>query len=112
MVDAARELLLETAGPSFTVPDLAKRAHTSLATLYSYFSGKDEVLLAVIEGTARNSGGSADPELELLTDPLAVSSASCNDRSCAPAKRAGAPASIFFREAWRLAEIYPRRCAR
>ena len=37
VVDAARELLLETAGPSFTVPDLAKRARTSLATLYSNF---------------------------------------------------------------------------
>ncbi len=107
VVDAARELLLETAGPSFTVPDLAKRAHTSLATLYSYFSGKDEVLLAVIEGTARNSGSSADPELELLTDPLARLQRVVQRPILRTGEAGGRASLIFFREAWRLAEIYP-----
>jgi AcrR family transcriptional regulator len=107
VVDAARELLLETGGPSFTVPELAKRARTSLATLYSYFSGKDEVLLAVIEGAARSSRTSADPELELLTDPVARLQRVVQRPILRTGEVGGHASLIFFREAWRLAEIYP-----
>ncbi len=107
MIDAARELLLETGGPSFTVPELAKRARTSLATLYSYFSGKDEVLLAVIEVAARTSRTSADPELDLLTDPLARLQRVVQRPILRTGEVGGRAGLIFFREAWRLAEIYP-----
>jgi len=107
VVDAARELLLETGGPSFTVPELAKRAHTSLATLYSYFSGKDEVLLAVIEVAARNSWTSADPELELLTDDAARLQRVVQRPILRTGEAGGRASLIFFREAWRLAEVYP-----
>jgi AcrR family transcriptional regulator len=107
VVAAARELLLETGGPSFTVPELAKRASTSLATLYSYFSGKDEVLLAVVEVAARTSRTSADPELDLLTDPVARLQRVVQRPILRTGEVGGRASLIFFREAWRLAEIYP-----
>jgi AcrR family transcriptional regulator len=107
VIDAARELLLETSGPSFTVPELAKRAQTSLATLYSYFSGKDEVLLAVIEVAARASRTSADPELDLLTDPVARLQRVVQRPILRTGEVGGRASLTFFREAWRLAEIYP-----
>ena len=107
VVDAARELLLETGGHSFTVPELAKRAHTSLATLYSYFSGKDEVLLAVIEVAARTSRTLADPALDVLIDPLARLQHVVQRPILRTGEDGGRAGLIFFREAWRLAEIYP-----
>jgi AcrR family transcriptional regulator len=107
VIDAARELLLETGGPTFTVPELAKRARTSLATLYSYFSGKDEVLLAVVEVAAHTSLTSADPELELLTDPASRLRRVVQRPILRTGEVGGRASLILFREAWRLAEIYP-----
>lgn len=107
VVGSARELLLETGGPSFTVPELAKRARTSLATLYSYFSGKDEVLLAVIEGAAIDSRNRSDPELDVMTDPIARLQRVVQRPILRTAESGGRAGLIFFREAWRLAEIYP-----
>ena len=49
MVAAATELLEETGSSSFTVLDVVARADTSLQTFYRHFSGKDELLLAVLE---------------------------------------------------------------
>jgi len=107
VVESAHELLLETGGPSFTVPELAKRAQTSLATLYSYFSGKDEVLLAVIEGAARSSRRWADPDLDALTDPLARLQRVVQRPILRTGETGGRASLVLFREAWRLAEIYP-----
>lgn len=107
VVDSARELLLETGGPSFTVPELAKRARTSLATLYSYFSGKDEVLLAVIEASARSYVRTADPDLDAHTDAVARLQRVVQRPILRTGESGGRASLIFFREAWRLAEIYP-----
>jgi AcrR family transcriptional regulator len=107
VVEAARDLLLETGGPTFTVPDLAKRARTSLATLYSYFSGKDEVLLAVIEGVAGLSARDGDPELDSLTDPIARLRRVVQRPILHIGESGGGASLIYFREAWRLAEIFP-----
>ena len=107
VVEAASELLLETGGPSFTVPDLAKRAQTSLATLYSYFSGKDEVLLAVIEGVSGGSARLGDPELDARTDPVARLKHVIQRPILRVGESGGRASLIMFREAWRLAEIYP-----
>jgi AcrR family transcriptional regulator len=49
MVVAAMELVDETGSSSFTVQDVLARADTSLQTFYRHFSGKDELLLAVLE---------------------------------------------------------------
>ena len=107
VVESAREMLLETGGPSFTVPELAKRAQTSLATLYSYFSGKDEVLLAVIEIAAMSTRNQSDPELDVLTDPIARLQRVVQRPILRTGEAGGRAGLIFFREAWRLAEIYP-----
>lgn len=107
VVESARELLLESGGPSFTVPDLAKRAQTSLATLYSYFSGKDEVLLAVIEGLADANVRDVDPELEAQTEPLARLRRAVQRPILRTGESGGRASLIYFREAWRLAEIFP-----
>jgi AcrR family transcriptional regulator len=107
VVESARELLLETGGPSFTVPELAKRARTSLATLYSHFSGKDEVLLAVIEVSARIYVRTADPDLDAHTDPVARLQRAVQRPILRTGESGGRASLIFFREAWRLAEIYP-----
>lgn len=48
IVDAAQRLLRET-GEGFTTQELAKEAGVALQTFYSYFSSKDELILAVIE---------------------------------------------------------------
>jgi AcrR family transcriptional regulator len=46
---AAARRLIETKGPSFTTQELIKEAGIALQTFYRYFSGKDQLLLAVIE---------------------------------------------------------------
>ena len=107
VVEAARELLLETGGPSFTVPELAKRGQTSLATLYSYFSGKDEVLLAVIEAVSAGGARLADLELDAETDPLARLQRVVQRPILRTGESGGRASLIYFREAWRLAEIFP-----
>jgi len=107
VVESAHELLLETGGPSFTVPDLAKRAQTSLATLYSYFSGKDEVLLAAIEGLSGGAERRGDPVLDAETDPIARLQRVVKRPILRVGENGGREGLILFREAWRLAEIYP-----
>ena len=66
VVDAARELLLETAGPSFTVPDLAKRAQHLVG---------DAVLLLLGQGRSAargdRGGGAEQPQ------QLPIPSSSC-----------------------------------
>lgn len=107
VLEAANALLLETGGPTFTVPELAKRAQTSLATLYSYFSGKDEVLLAVIEMVADITVREPDAELASLTDPVARLRRVVQRPILLTAETGGRASLIYFREAWRLTELYP-----
>jgi AcrR family transcriptional regulator len=103
---AARELLLETGGPSFTVPELAKRARTSLATLYTYFAGKDEVLLAVVEDVTITSRGTVDDAPGDECDPLERLRYIVQRPILLTGESGGSASLIYFREAWRLAEIY------
>ena len=66
---SAAQRLIEAKGPTFTTQELIKEAGIALQTFYRYFSGKDALLLAVIEDLIeencrayRQHGGSiADP---------------------------------------------------
>ena len=48
LVAAGRRLVFEK-GHAFTINELVKEAGVALQTFYRYFSGKDELLLAVLE---------------------------------------------------------------
>ena len=69
IIDAAIELGNEK-GTAFTIQELAKRAHVALQTFYRHFSGKDELLLAVIEQTISESMVLFAASADHLTDPL------------------------------------------
>ena len=47
LVAAGRMLVRESGSTDFGVPEVAKRAHTSLRAFYEFFANRDELLLAV-----------------------------------------------------------------
>ena len=49
ILDAARDLMLESGGIDFTVQDIVDRSGLSLRSFYKHFGGKDELLLALFE---------------------------------------------------------------
>ncbi|WP_028769301.1 TetR/AcrR family transcriptional regulator [Shewanella fidelis] len=55
LLDIARELILEDGMVSFKFTDIAKRAEISRATLYKYFSGKEDVLVSLFVHDAGNT---------------------------------------------------------
>lgn len=54
-IETAMELLRETGRVDFTVQELVDRSRTSLRSFYQYFSGKDELLLALLEESIATS---------------------------------------------------------
>lgn len=69
LIDAARRLIVEQ-GESFTTQELVKEAGVALQTFYRYFSGKDELLLAVIEDMIAEACGAFTERAAGITDPL------------------------------------------
>jgi AcrR family transcriptional regulator len=67
---AAARRLIETTGPSFTTQDLIKEAGIALQTFYRYFSGKDYLLLAVIEDLIVETCDSYRKQATKLADPV------------------------------------------
>ncbi|RTR29298.1 TetR/AcrR family transcriptional regulator [Shewanella atlantica] len=55
LLEVARELILEHGMMSFKFTDIAKRAEVSRATLYKYFSGKEDVLVSLFVSDAGNT---------------------------------------------------------
>ncbi len=53
LVESARRLMWEGAGPGFTVAQVVADADTSLKSFYRLFSGKDELLVALFRADAR-----------------------------------------------------------
>ena len=53
ILDAARELADATEDASFTVAEVAERAGVSLKSFYRSFTGKDDLLLALLEEDSR-----------------------------------------------------------
>jgi AcrR family transcriptional regulator len=54
-IATAMEILEETGRTDFTVQELVDRSRTSLRSFYQYFSGKDELLLALLEESIAQS---------------------------------------------------------
>ncbi|MFA6299989.1 MAG: TetR/AcrR family transcriptional regulator [Nocardioides sp.] len=54
-IATAMEILQETGRSDFTVQELVDRSRTSLRSFYQYFSGKDELLLALLEESIAQS---------------------------------------------------------
>lgn len=53
LVEAARSLMWEAGGPSFTVTQVVATAGSSLKSFYRCFESKDELLVALFAGDAR-----------------------------------------------------------
>lgn len=51
ILDAARTLIAERGGPTFTIDDLASAADVGRRTIFNHFTGVDDVLLTVCEDT-------------------------------------------------------------
>jgi TetR/AcrR family transcriptional regulator len=110
IVEAA-EHLLETQGGQFTTQQLVKEAGVALQTFYRYFSGKDELLLAVLEDLvaegvremARQAEGIADPIARLcffVTRPIGLLENQPNANK------------VVTAEHWRLYQLFPVEVAR
>jgi TetR/AcrR family transcriptional regulator len=69
IVSAARRLV-ETQGPSFTTQQLIKEAGIALQTFYRYFSGKDALLLAVIEDVIEENCDAYREHASSIADPI------------------------------------------
>jgi AcrR family transcriptional regulator len=67
---AAALRLIETKGPNFTTQDLIKEAGIALQTFYRYFSGKDSLLLAVIEDVIDENCAAFSEQARELADPI------------------------------------------
>ncbi len=70
LIRAAATLLERSGGDGFTVQDVADEAGQSLRTLYQYFEGKDDLLLAVFEEAMRTYARMIRDAIVDLSDPL------------------------------------------
>ncbi len=67
---AAARRLIESKGPSFTTQELIKEAGIALQTFYRYFSGKDFLLLAVIEDIIDENCAVFREQAATFSDPV------------------------------------------
>jgi AcrR family transcriptional regulator len=70
IVQAARRLVA-TKGSSFTTQELVKEAGIAVQTFYKYFTGKDQVILAVIEDLVLDTCTDLKQRGRELPDPVA-----------------------------------------
>ena len=70
IIAAARRLIDEQQGARFSVQELAKEAGVALQTFYRHFTGKDELLLAVVEQIVAESCQLFKARAQQLPDPL------------------------------------------
>jgi len=69
IVDAARRLVADE-GDNLTINELVKEAGVALQTFYRYFSGKDELLLAVLENLILEACEGFELRAAHLADPV------------------------------------------
>jgi AcrR family transcriptional regulator len=69
IVEAGRRLVAQK-GVDFTTRDLIKEAGIALQTFYRYFSGKDQLLLAVIEDLLTEVAASFEQSAQGIHDPV------------------------------------------
>jgi AcrR family transcriptional regulator len=70
-LDAAFELIDEKGTTEFTIQEVIERSKQSLRGFYQYFDGKDELLLALIEETIRESVEDIREAVEAESEALA-----------------------------------------
>jgi len=68
IVRTATELLSEHGYQGMNLEDVAERTDIAKATLYHYFSGKDELVAAVIEALTADVNGRLERELDAVRD--------------------------------------------
>lgn len=109
LIDAARRLIAEN-GESFTTQELVKEAGVALQTFYRYFSGKDELLLAVIEDMIAEACEAFTIQARGITDPLerlqCYVSAVISDLPDTTIS-GGAMQRFVASQHWRLAALFP-----
>ncbi len=107
IVDAAM-VLIDEKGSSFTIQELAANARVALQTFYRHFSGKDELLLAVIERTIAENCAEFAERARQLPDPLSrlrfyiTAAVSSLDEDAI-----GARSRFITAEHYRLHQIFP-----
>jgi AcrR family transcriptional regulator len=70
LVEAARELVWDAGGPTFTVNQVVAAAGTSLKSFYRCFAGKDELLVALFEDDSRRGAAALLSMVDSAADPL------------------------------------------
>ena len=113
LVDAGRRLAMEQ-GASFTIQDLVREAGVAVQTFYRYFSGKDELLLAVLEDTILEACEEFRVRAAELTDPVerlhSHVTVVIERLDALPSGDAGT--RFVPAEHWRLAQIFPEEVER
>lgn len=66
LLDAARDCLLEKGLEGLTTRDVLERAGVSVGTLYHYFSGKDDLIMALAERAVEVEFTTSPPTADLL----------------------------------------------
>lgn len=69
-LDAALELMADSADKEFTVQQVVERSGQSLRSFYQYFAGKYELLLALFEESVRSTAVHLADVVAKETDPL------------------------------------------
>lgn len=69
-LDAAFSLVDEKGSTEFTIQEVVERSKQSLRSFYEYFSGKDELVLAMFEETVREADDDIRAAVEAEDDPL------------------------------------------
>jgi AcrR family transcriptional regulator len=70
LVEAARTLMWEAGGPSFTVTQVVAAAGSSLKSFYRCFDSKDELLVALFEDDARRGAEALAGAVDAHDDPV------------------------------------------
>jgi TetR/AcrR family transcriptional regulator len=108
---AAARRLIETKGPSFTTQELTKEAGIALQTFYRYFSGKDQLLLAVIEDIIDENCGVFREQAYKSSDPMERLRYYVDATVHALETPGGGP-SFMTSEHFRLQTLHPTEVAR
>ncbi len=111
LVAAGRRLVVEK-GHAFTINELVKEAGVALQTFYRYFSGKDELLLAVLEdlvGEACEASRADVAGIENPVERLRHHVTSVFELLHHPERLAGA--RFVASEHWRLSQTHPDEIA-
>jgi len=108
---AAARRLIETKGPNFTTQELIKEAGIALQTFYRYFSGKDQLLLAVIEDIIDENCAVFRGRARKLSDPVERLRYYVNTTVHALEAPGGGP-SFMTSEHFRLQTLYPAEVSR